>query len=225
MTAFGEWDDLDEKAPAPVEPHGSPGVDDDPAVVEADDLLADAEGDLRVAEARLEDALDDDDLAAAERVAAQEAVARAERARDRAAARLARARQAAQAAPPAGGEDEAPASTYFGSVDEWMRVWMLPTYRRIIKGPQGGVVWRADWWRSAEAVSRLEALWRAWEHLRLDPGTGMSAWWRDHADHHMEVLLSPDGPFKGLATVSSNRAGEQLPYERPPEGFFPPDFH
>ncbi|MGV0111135.1 DUF4913 domain-containing protein [Arthrobacter sp. CP30] len=32
------------------------------------------------------------------------------------------------------------------------------------------------------AVSRLNALWRAWETLRLDPGTGMSDWWRIHAD-------------------------------------------
>ncbi|BAS08684.1 hypothetical protein AHiyo4_21060 [Arthrobacter sp. Hiyo4] len=30
----------------------------------------------------------------------------------------------------------------------------------------------------------------------------MSIWWRDHADHHMGVLLSADGPFKGCKPVS-----------------------
>ncbi|WP_221186477.1 DUF4913 domain-containing protein [Terracoccus luteus] len=40
-------------------------------------------------------------------------------------------------------------------------------------------------------------MWRAWEALRLDPATGMSVWWRDHADHHMTVLFSPEGPFAG----------------------------
>lgn len=47
----------------------------------------------------------------------------------------------------------------------------------------------------AEAVSRIEALWTAWEHLRLDGATGISVWWGDHADHHMRVFLDPQGPF------------------------------
>ena len=37
-------------------------------------------------------------------------------------------------------------------------------YRRPINGNQ--LVWAADWWRYTEAVVRLEALWRSWEHLR-----------------------------------------------------------
>ena len=71
---------------------------------------------------------------------------------------------------------------------------------------------------------RLEALWRSWEFLRRDPSTGMSVWLRDHADHHMSVLMDPDGPFAGAdATAEANhcRHGEPLPYERPPEGLFP----
>ncbi|WP_306914878.1 MULTISPECIES: DUF4913 domain-containing protein [unclassified Arthrobacter] len=46
-----------------------------------------------------------------------------------------------------------------------------------------------DWYFHPEAVSRVEALWRAWEHLRLDGATGISVWFKDHADHHMSVLL------------------------------------
>lgn len=28
----------------------------------------------------------------------------------------------------------------------------------------------------------MEALWRAWEHLRLDGATGISVWFKDHAE-------------------------------------------
>ena len=65
---------------------------------------------------------------------------------------------------------------------------------------------------------RLEALWRAWEHLRLDPATGMSVWLRDHADHHMGVLLSSDGPFKGCGVDGhGDHPLEPLPVATPPE--------
>lgn len=107
---------------------------------------------------------------------------------------------------------------YFGSVDEWVRGFLLPTYRRRVTGMGQGLTWRADWWRSAEAISRLDALWRAWEHLRLDPALGMSVWWRDHADHHLAVLMSPEGPFKD--SQDRCEADEPLPYTVPPPGVF-----
>ena len=46
-----------------------------------------------------------------------------------------------------------------------------------------------------EAVSRLTAVWRAWEVCRLEPATGISDWYRDHLDHHLPILLGPRGPF------------------------------
>jgi hypothetical protein len=55
--------------------------------------------------------------------------------------------------------------------------------------------WCPEWWRHLEALRRLQALWDAHEAARM-AGQGMSAWWRDHADHHMPILLSPRGPFK-----------------------------
>ena len=82
---------------------------------------------------------------------------------------------------------------YYGSVDEFLRDYLRHTYQRSINGRSR--VWDARWWEHAEAVIRLEALWRAWEHLRLDPTTGTSVWLRDHADHHMPILMDPDGPF------------------------------
>jgi len=86
-------------------------------------------------------------------------------------------------------------------------------YRRPLGGQ--GVTWCPEWWRHAEAIARLEALWRAWEHLRLDPATGMSVWFRDHADHHMGVLLSADGPFKGCKPDKHGERLEPLPLTLP----------
>lgn len=119
------------------------------------------------------------------------------------------------------GADGVAPELYFGSVDEFVREYLISAYRRRIDGQHR--VWAARWWEYDEAVIRLEALWRAWETLRQDASTGMSVWWRDHADHHMAVLMSPDGPFAGLKESDENRnkKGEPLPYEAPPEGLFP----
>lgn len=121
--------------------------------------------------------------------------------------------------------DEEPApepSLYYGSVDEFLREYLRSVYKRKIDGKSR--VWAARWWEYDEAVIRLEALWRAWEFLRGDPATGMSVWWRDHADHHMGVLMDPQGPFAAadaMATENQCSKGDPLPYEAPPEGLFP----
>lgn len=115
-------------------------------------------------------------------------------------------------------DEEPERETFYGNVDEFVREFLVVTYRREISR-QGSYKWDPRWWMHPEAVARLDALWRAWEHLRNDPATGMSVWWRDHADHHMGVLMSPDGPFrKSTGTID---LGEPLPYESPPPGLFP----
>jgi hypothetical protein len=131
---------------------------------------------------------------------------------------------------PASGDDSAPAegapaapdaaaepTLFFGSVDEFVRERLRYTYSRRV-GPQGQYRWAADWWRYPEAISRLDALWRSWEALRLEPTFGMSVWWRDHADHHMRMLMAPDGPFADAR--DENKGGEPLPYTPPPQGMF-----
>ncbi|MGE3194624.1 MAG: DUF4913 domain-containing protein [Microbacteriaceae bacterium] len=125
---------------------------------------------------------------------------------------------------------------YFGSVDEFVREKLRFTYIRRV-GPTGAYRWAADWWRYPEAISRLDSLWRAWEALRLDGTFGMSVWWRDHADHHMRMLMAPDGPFAtsrdtneadptaaaramvGKSSVERPAVGP-LPYTAPPVGMF-----
>jgi hypothetical protein len=111
----------------------------------------------------------------------------------------------------------------FGSVDEFVREYLCNVYRRHIAGRGEHRVWAAAWWKYDEAVIRLEALWRSWEHLRHDPATGMSVWWRDHADYHMAILLDPqNGPFGPVdGEHDRNQPGEPLPYATPPAGMFP----
>lgn len=121
------------------------------------------------------------------------------------------------------GEDEATTSEslYYPDVDTFVREHLRFIYSRAVDGRTR--FWAADWWRYPEAIARLDALWRAWEALRLDPAMGMSVWFRDHADIHMPVLFSDDGPF--AASNHSDPAnhcekGEPLPYEAPPAGLF-----
>jgi hypothetical protein len=80
--------------------------------------------------------------------------------------------------------------------------------------------WCLEWYFQPEAVSRIEAMWRAWEHLRLDGATGTSVWWRDHADHHMRDLLDPRGPFFNCDR-SGHRDPARLEPRRAPAGWFP----
>ncbi|HXH78993.1 DUF4913 domain-containing protein [Nocardioides sp.] len=121
---------------------------------------------------------------------------------------------AADAAPAA----EATPELQYGSVDEFVREIIVPVFRRKVAA-RNASRWDAEWWRYPEAVIRLEALWRAWEHLRLDPATGMSVWLRDHADHHLTVLFSDEGRFGKSSDTSDH--GSPLPYTPPPESLFP----
>lgn len=128
---------------------------------------------------------------------------------------------ASEAADSPHGAAEEP-SPVFATVDQFVQEHLAHNYRRTLN-VQGGHTWCPEWWRHSEAISRLEALWRAWEDLRRDGKTGMSSWWRDHADHHMQILLSTEGPFKGCSREKGhNPRLEPLPCIPPPEGLFLP---
>jgi hypothetical protein len=112
---------------------------------------------------------------------------------------------------------------YYATLEDFVCEQLVPMYRRALEGQHR--TWCPEWWRHAEAISRLEAIWRAWEHLRLDPTTGVSVWFRDHADPHMTVLLDSDGPFKRCRTASGYRHQplDPLPLTPPPRGLFAPE--
>lgn len=121
-------------------------------------------------------------------------------------------------APPVTAEEPA-TELYFPTVLAFVTQHLAPTYRRSLSA--NSATWCPEWWKHAEAIARLEALWRAWEHLRLDPATGISVWFRDHADHHMAILLSADGPFKGCSPDKGHSQRlDPLPLTAPPNGMF-----
>ena len=80
----------------------------------------------------------------------------------------------------------------FGSLEDWVAGVFCPTY---VRRSTPTFRWCGQWWRHAEAISRLEALWRSWEALRLDPLLGMSTWYSSHMDHQLPILTAAAGPF------------------------------
>jgi len=104
---------------------------------------------------------------------------------------------------------------FYGSVFEFFEKMIVPLLRDRLIDPRSGLRWSKRWWNSPEAMMRLDALWRAFEHLRHDPGTGISVWFRDHFDVHMAVLTAVDGPFGKSRDVSER--GEDPPHEPPPD--------
>jgi hypothetical protein len=80
----------------------------------------------------------------------------------------------------------------YETLDEWVDGYFLPTFKRPIGGE---IRWCNEWQQHAEAITRLEALWRSWEHLRLDPALGMAAWLTSHLDPQLVALHSRGGTF------------------------------
>ena len=64
-----------------------------------------------------------------------------------------------------------------------LEAWVVGHFTRIYIRPLGGPFrWCGRWWDHTEAISRLQALWRTWETLRVEP-LGMDLWLREHLDH------------------------------------------
>lgn len=110
------------------------------------------------------------------------------------------------------------AALFYPTVAAFVTEQLAPTYRRHL-GDGRNRTWCPRWWAHAEAVDRLVALWRAWEHLRLDAALGMTTWWR-LADENMDVLLDPDGPFRGCKPTAHGERLAPLPCEEPPPDLF-----
>ncbi|HEY8719442.1 DUF4913 domain-containing protein [Pengzhenrongella sp.] len=180
----------------------------------ARDALADAEGALRVTTVKVEDYEQDDSKKPWQHASAAESVEKARRAIDhRDATARDRERQLEETAAAVERADEnltmalataarvndaaedAPPTNYYPNVYVFVPEFLATIYARTITR-QSKIRWCARWWMHPEAVARLDGLWKAFEALRVDPGTGTSLWWRDHADPCMAHLTSSDGPFQ-----------------------------
>ena len=97
---------------------------------------------------------------------------------------------------------------------------LAPMYRRSLA--DHSITWCREWWRHAEAITRLAALWRSWEHLRLDPATGMSVWLPDYLDHHARSSWTPMDPSQAAAPTSTASRLAALRLTPSPPAFFAP---
>lgn len=80
----------------------------------------------------------------------------------------------------------------YADVGEFVDHFVLPHYRhQLFKD----VRWCAYWWEHTAALTRLEYLHEAFEHMCLDDPPSKSVWLRDHFDKHMSVLAAPTGVF------------------------------
>ncbi len=118
---------------------------------------------------------------------------------------------------PAGGgaaEDE-PTVPFFGSLLEFVVEHFGPVYAR---NTSPTVRWCANWWDHAEAIYRLEALWRTWELYRLEPRLGIASWLRDYLDPQLRELTSATGPFASC-TQDRHSPVKALRTNQPPEAY------
>ena len=122
-------------------------------------------------------------------------------------------------APAAAGPGErptGPVAPFFGSLLEFVQEGFAPVYCRATSPPMR---WCPTWWDHAEAIYRLEALWRTWELYRLEPRLGIASWLRDYLDPQLVALTSPTGPF-AQCTDDRHSPVKALRTEQPPNDYF-----
>ena len=115
-----------------------------------------------------------------------------------------------------GGHGDEPGGPYFSLLLEFVADGFAPVYCRATSP---NVRWCPSWWDHAEAIYRLEALWRTWELYRLEPRMGIASWLRDYLDPQLASLTSPTGPF-AQCTDDRHSPIKPLRIEYPPEGYF-----
>jgi len=113
-------------------------------------------------------------------------------------------------------EETVQLETVYPNVAEWVDQWLLPRYARSPKTHK----WDPQWFEYVEVVDRLEALWRAWEHFRLEGMTGMAVFFRDYLDPAMAVITSADGPFWQLGTLGARTVPDPWPSGTPDADFY-----
>lgn len=93
----------------------------------------------------------------------------------------------------------------FKDVIEFVEGYFVPVIRRRISDNDGGLSWDPRWWAYPEVVARLTALHQAWEEARTsDSMSAMSAWWIQHLEPHLRVIL--DGDTGPMANAKSDRS-------------------
>ena len=116
----------------------------------------------------------------------------------------------------AGTPDAGAPEPVYTVLEDWLAGYFLPMFRRTLGGEYR---WCHQWWQHGEAISRLTSLWHAWEVLRLQPGTGIATWYRDHLDHQLPVLMGARGPFY-QCNETTHREPHQASTSRAPDDWW-----
>ncbi|MEV2223987.1 DUF4913 domain-containing protein [Nocardia vinacea] len=111
-------------------------------------------------------------------------------------------------------------TTIYLDVVEFVENYLSLVYGDAVGFTNDEVQWCPEWWKHVSVVARLDALWRSWEHYRLDGNTGLSVWLLDHADPHMRELLRRDGPFRHCSVENGHGSTRPLPLKSPMPGLF-----
>jgi hypothetical protein len=108
----------------------------------------------------------------------------------------------------------------FTDVFDFVTNYLTVVYARQVTDVND-TVWCPQWYEHPEAASRLNSLWRSWEHYRHD-AVGQSQWWINHADPTMARLFDPKGTFKYCGVRTGHRTIlKRLPVQLP--GGYPPE--
>ena len=117
-----------------------------------------------------------------------------------------------------GGSEEA--ERCFPGLEEWVVGWLAPTVRR--QHNENAFRWCPQWWAHAEAISRLNGLWEAWENARTDGAVAMLGWWQT-LDHHLTILTSTGGPYAQCTQTGHRSDGTPLKTVPAPNGTWAED--
>jgi len=80
----------------------------------------------------------------------------------------------------------------FDTLQAWVDGYFSVVFTRSVGGEHR---WCGQWQDHPEAVTRLEALWRSWEALRLEPNLGIATWLTSFLDPQLAALTSRSGTF------------------------------
>lgn len=183
------------------------------ALIAAEGASVDADNEVSVCEERV-------DLAQQEPPVEHSSVLKARSALDAADAAVRRAKNEAAIAERE--QQEQTPVPRFASVEAFVQAYVLPNWRHP-RGRQSH--WCHQWWKHDEAITRLEALWEAFEATRLRPGE-LSRWWILEFDPHLAALTSSEGTFArcGENNHQQHHVTEPLwPCEPAPHGLFAAD--
>lgn len=117
-----------------------------------------------------------------------------------------------------GGEPGADApQTRFADVHAFVVDYLAHAWARCLRETDTAFRWCPHWHQHPAVLDRLDALWRAYEALHAEGGTGPARWWRDHADPSLAAITSPKGPFARCGP-ERHQLPPPLPTAPPPAG-------